>query len=58
MRHLFTLSLMRQPANVVLAGGVGLWKTHLAAALRRYTRPKLMIVDELGYVPFSRGELL
>lgn len=90
VRHLFTLSFMRQTANVVLIGGVGLGKTHLAAALareaclkrlpvlftsaidivnhltearaqnnlaaaiRRYARPKLLVVDELGYLPLDK----
>lgn len=96
VRHLFTLSFMRQTANVVFIGGVGLGKTHLAAALarhacaqrlpvlftsavdivnslaearthnslaaaiRKYTRPKLMVVDELGYLPLDKvgAELL
>lgn len=96
VRHLFTLSFMRQTANVVFIGGVGLGKTHLAAALarhactkrlrvlftsavdivnsltearahnslaaaiRRYTRPTLMVVDELGYLPLDKvgAELL
>jgi DNA replication protein DnaC len=96
IRHLFTLSFMRQHANIVFVGGVGLGKTHLAAALareacnrrlpvlftsavdivnnltearahnnlataiRRYTRPKLMVVDELGYLPLDKvgAELL
>lgn len=96
VRHLFTLSFMRRNANVVLIGGVGLGKTHLAAALartacmqrlpvlftsavdivnhltearahntlaaavKRYARPKLMVVDELGYLPLDKvgAELL
>lgn len=96
VRHLFTLSFMRQSSNVVLIGGVGLGKTHLAAALareacmqrlpvlftsavdivnhltearahnnlaagiRRYARPKLMVIDELGYLPLDKvgAELL
>jgi DNA replication protein DnaC len=96
VRHLFTLSFMKQAANVVFIGGVGLGKTHLAAALarraclqrlpvlftsavdivntltearehnnlpaaiRKYARPKLMVVDELGYIPLDKvgAELL
>jgi DNA replication protein DnaC len=96
VRHLFTLAFMRQAANVVFIGGVGLGKTHLAAALareaclkrlpvlftsaidivnhlaearvhnnlaaavRRYARPKLLVVDELGYLPLDKvgAELL
>lgn len=96
VRHLFTLAFMKEPANVVFIGGVGLGKTHLAAALarkaclqrmpvlftsavdivnslteararndlgaaiRKYTRPKLMVVDELGYIPLDKvgAELL
>jgi len=33
--HLFTLGFLRQKANVVLVGNVGLGKTHIAAALAR-----------------------
>lgn len=96
VRHLFTLSFMRETANVVFIGGVGLGKTHLASALareaclrrlpvlftsaidivnnlaearahnnlpsalRRYVRPKLMVIDELGYLPLDKvgAELL
>jgi DNA replication protein DnaC len=96
VRHLFTLAFMREKANVVLIGGVGLGKTHLAAALareaclrrlpvlftsaidivnnlveaaarhglaaaiRRYAFPKLLVVDELGYLPLDKvgAELL
>lgn len=96
IRHLFTFSFMREKANVVMIGTVGLGKTHIAAALgrqacerghavrftqavdiindlaaaqqagdfrkvlRRYTRPDLLIIDELGYLPVDRvgAELL
>lgn len=96
VKHLFTLAFMREKANVVLIGGVGLGKTHLAialareacqqrmsviftsaaaivnhlhearlhnnlpAAMRRYTRPQLAVIDELGYFPLDKvgAELL
>lgn len=96
VRHLFSLAFMRENANVVFVGGVGLGKTHLAAALareaclkrmptlftsavdivnhlaearahntlaaavRRYARPRLLVVDELGYLPLDKlgAELL
>jgi DNA replication protein DnaC len=96
IRHLFTLSFMRNHTNVVFIGTVGLGKTHLASALarhacmkrrnvlfasavqiindlaeaqthgllkramRRYVRPELLVIDELGYLPVDRigAELL
>jgi len=96
IRHLFTLAFLRDNANIVFIGGVGLGKTHLAgalareactrrlnvlfisavdivnhlveaqqrnalaAALRRYAAPKLLVVDELGYLPLDKvgAELL
>lgn len=96
VRHLFSLQFMRQAANVVLIGTVGLGKTHLAAALavaacekqhntlfistaaminhlaeardhaqlakamKRYLRPELLVLDELGYLPVDKlgAELL
>ncbi len=96
VRHLFTLAFLKQTANVVFIGGVGLGKTHLACALaaeacrqrlpvlftsavdivnhlaeaqhhnilatavRRYTHPRLIVVDELGYLPLDKvgAELL
>lgn len=90
VRHLFTLNFLEQKANVVFIGGVGLGKTHLAAALarevclrnrgvlfvaavdiintlaaapqgllhkalKRYTAPELLVIDELGYLPVDRA---
>lgn len=90
IRHLFTLSFMRTATNVVFIGGVGIGKTHLAAALAReaclknrpvlftqavhiindladaqrqgmlkramkkYVKPALLVIDELGYLPVDR----
>lgn len=90
VRHIFTMGFLREKANVVFIGGVGLGKTHLAAALareacfrrlpvlftsaidivnnlveaaarkalssaiRRYAYPKLLVVDELGYLPLDK----
>jgi len=90
VRHVFTMGFLREKANVVFIGGVGLGKTHLAAALareacfrrlpvlftsaidivnnlveaaarkalssaiRRYAYPKLLVVDELGYLPLDK----
>ena len=81
---------IRDRANAILIGGVGLGKTHLATALglaachagirvrftvaidiinsllaaqkagrlakaiKDYTRPKLLIIDELGYLPIDQ----
>jgi DNA replication protein DnaC len=90
VRHLFTLSFMREKTNAVFIGNVGLGKSHLAAALareacmqrrsvlftsavdivnnlieardrnglaaaiRRYASPKLLVIDELGYLPLDK----
>ena len=90
IKHLFTLRFLEEKANVVLIGGTGLGKTHLALALgseicqrnrpvrfttaaeiintltpamavgqlgnalKRYTTPEALIVDELGYLPIDR----
>lgn len=90
VRHLFTLSFLKENANVTFIGGVGLGKTHLARALAceacrrrhsvlcvsamqmvntlveaaaagrlekamaKYTRPEMLLIDELGYIPLDR----
>jgi DNA replication protein DnaC len=90
VKHLFTLRFLEEKANIVLIGGTGLGKTHLALALggeicqhnrsvrfttaaeiintlasalavgqlgnalKRYTAPEALIVDELGYLPIDR----
>ena len=90
IQELFRLRFIEQLTNVVLIGGVGLGKTHLAIALahtaclqdipvlfasavdivnhlsaaqaanalpralKQYLRPRLLVVDELGYLPMDK----
>lgn len=90
VQHLFQLNLIADKANVILLGGVGLGKTHLATALgyeaclrghtvlfstavdvintlsaaqaagqlkkglKKYLKPSLLILDELGYLPIDK----
>ncbi len=96
VRHLFTLNFLREKANAVFIGTVGLGKTHIVSALgrqacehgfnvlfspavdivnalaatedkaeyrkvlKRYLKPHMLIIDELGYLPVDRvgAELL
>ena len=91
VQNLFRLAFLDTHANVILMGGVGLGKTHLAIALgyaacqqrhsvlfvtavevvntllaaqaahalpealRRYLRPRLLVLDELGYLPIDKA---
>jgi DNA replication protein DnaC len=91
VQNLFRLAFLEQHTNVVLLGGCGLGKTHLAVALgyaacqqrhkvlfvtavevintllaaqathtlpealKRYLRPHLLILDELGYLPIDKA---
>ena len=90
VQDLFRLAFVREKANAVLVGGVGLGKSHLAIALgyaaceagfrvrfatavdivntlvaaekagrlvqemKKYTRPDLLVCDELGYLPVDK----
>ena len=90
VQQLFRLQFVKQPANIIFLGGVGLGKTHLASALgyaaclnghtvlfataidvintlgaaqaagrmkqelKKYTRPSLLILDELGFLPIDK----
>ncbi len=90
VQNLFRLKFLEDKANVVLVGGVGLGKSHLAIALgyaaceagfhvrfttavaainalsaahgagrlaselRKYQRPGLLVIDELGYLPIDK----
>jgi DNA replication protein DnaC len=90
VQHLFRLEFIENHANVIFLGGVGLGKTHLAAALgyhaclngvsvrfttamdvintlaaaqkagqlkqelNKYLKPRLLIMDELGYLPIDK----
>lgn len=91
IQNLFRLQFLEEAANVVLIGGVGLGKSHLAIALgytacqhghsvlfasaidivntltaaqasgrlkselNRYVRPRLLLIDELGYLPIDKS---
>jgi len=91
VQNLFRLQFLEDATNVVLIGGVGLGKSHLATALgytacqhghsvlfasaidivntliaaqaggrlkselNRYVRPRLLICDELGYLPVDKA---
>ena len=90
VQDLFRLAFVREKANAILVGGVGLGKSHLAIALgyaaceagfrvrfatavdivntllaadrtgrlvaemKKYTRPDLLVCDELGYLPIDK----
>ncbi len=87
----FRLDFIRDKANLIFLGGVGLGKTHLATAiaytaclkgysvlfataidvlntlaaaksagrlkqeLKKYTKPALLVIDELGYLPIDKA---
>ena len=90
IQNLFRLQFVETKANVILLGGVGLGKTHLAIALgyqaclqghrtlftsaadiintlsaaqaahrlkielKKYLRPSLLLIDELGFMPIDK----
>ena len=90
IQQLFRLQFVKEPANVIMLGTVGLGKTHLASALahtaclkgyttlfttavdvintlaaaqsagrmkqelKKYTRPALLVLDELGFLPIDK----
>lgn len=90
VQSLFTLDFVKQKANVIFMGAVGLGKTHLATALayqacvqgtqtlfataidvinhlsaaqqngrlqqdlKKYLKPALLVLDELGYLPIDK----
>jgi len=91
VQHHFRLGFIKDKANLIYLGGVGLGKTHIATALgyqacleghsvlfssaidvintlsaaksagrlkqdlKKYTKPALLILDELGYLPIDKA---
>ena len=91
IKNLFRLQFVADKSNVIFLGGVGLGKSHLAAALgyqaclkghsvlfatavdvintlaaaqaagrlkqelKKYTRPALLVLDELGFLPIDKA---
>ena len=91
VQHHFSLGFIKDKANLIYLGGVGVGKTHLATALgytaclqgyavlfasaidvintlaaaksagrlkpelKKYTKPALLILDELGYLPIDKS---
>ena len=91
VQNIFRLSFVKERANVIMVGNVGLGKTHLSIALghaaclaghsvlfasaidiintlaaarkagrlkeelKRYLRPAVLLVDELGYLPIDKA---
>jgi len=91
IKDLFRLQFMKEYSNVIILGGVGLGKTHLATALghhacingkkvlftntieainalivakksgrlklelRKYIKPEILVLDELGYLPIDKS---
>jgi DNA replication protein DnaC len=91
VQHHFSLGFIKDKANLIYLGGVGLGKTHIATALgyqacleghsvlfssaidvintlsaaksagrlkqdlKKYTKPALLILDELGYLPIDKA---
>ena len=53
IRDLATCRWVAHGDNVVLLGPPGVGKTHLEVRLALYSKPKLLIVDELGYLPLE-----
>jgi len=90
VQNLFRLQFIKDKANIIFLGGVGLGKTHLASALgyeaclkgynvlftsaidiintlsaakaagrmkqdlKKYTKPSLLIMDEIGFLPIDK----
>ncbi len=63
IKDLCQLGFLENNENIVFLGSSGVGKTHLsisigieAARLKHYASYRLLIIDELGYLPISEGD--
>jgi DNA replication protein DnaC len=70
IQNLFRLAFLKDNASVIFVGGVGTGKSHLALALghaaaqaqyrlknelKKFLTPKVLVMDELGYLPIDKA---
>jgi len=59
IRNLASLNFIENNKNLIFIGNSGVGKTHLATAigrLKHYSKYRLLIIDEIGYLPLEKGD--